>query len=108
MRFAIHMTDGQIEQWLDSRSYRGALRNTARIFAVAARDYGFIITNTSCWDTGFVTDGMFNPATRSKWLALGIPDDGSTSLLHGLFTSDNMWAVAPSEALSVGTVRTAP
>ncbi len=103
MRFAIHITDAQIEQWLNSRGYAGALRNTARIFAVAARDYGFIVTNTSCWDSGFVTDGMFNSTTRSKWLALGVPDDNSLSLLHGLFTQDELWAVAPSEALSVGS-----
>ncbi len=103
MRFAVHMTDGQITAWLDSRGYSGALRNTARIFAVAARDYGFIVTNTSCWDTGFITDGTFNPVTQVKWAALGIPADGNMTLLHGLFTADNMGTVAASEPLTVGT-----
>jgi hypothetical protein len=104
MRFAVHMSDTEIEQWLTARGYSGALRNTARIFAVAARDYGFIVTNTSCWDTGFVTDGTFNPVAKAKWASLGIPESGNISLLHGLFRADNLWAVSASEALSVGSV----
>ena len=108
MRFAIHMTDTQINQWLDGRQYTGQLRNTARVFAVAARDYGFIITNTSCWGAGFVTDGMFNPATRTKWMSLGIPDAGDDDLLGGLITADNLWATAASQALVLGSSVSSP
>ena len=103
MRFAIHVTDAQIDQWLNTRNFTPELRNTARIFAVALRDYGFIVTNTSCYDAGFITDGVFNPKTKAKWQALGVTNADDVSLVHGLITADNLWTVAPSEALSVGS-----
>ena len=103
IRFAVRVSDAQIESWLDSRGYAGVLRNTARVFAVAARDYGFVITNTSCWDAGFITDGVFNPATRKVWESLGVTDAADVSLLHGLFTATNLWAVVPSEPLPLGS-----
>ena len=74
-RFALNVTDAEIETWLDARGYTGAKRNTARIFAVAMREYGFIVAETGCAGrAGIETDGMLNADTRSTWIELGMSD----------------------------------
>jgi hypothetical protein len=93
-RFALHMSDQDIENWLNSRGYTGQLRVTAKAFAVALVNYGWFITDTSCYDAGFQVEGAANPDTAGAWRALGITGDGS-NLLDGLFTKDNVWTVAP-------------
>ncbi|MBK9264246.1 MAG: hypothetical protein IPM54_31145 [Polyangiaceae bacterium] len=50
----------EIETWLDGRGYTGRLRETARIFAVAVRDYGWFITDTAGTAT-FGVSGSANP-----------------------------------------------
>ncbi|MFN8053022.1 MAG: hypothetical protein U0Q22_16370 [Acidimicrobiales bacterium] len=103
MRFALNITDAQIESWLDSRGYTGAKRNTARIFAVAYRDYGWIISDTTCWDSSTAVEGVANPKARLRWAALGIvnPTSDGATLLDGLITSESqVRAIAsPSSAL---------
>jgi hypothetical protein len=91
MRFAIDLTDAEIDAWLDTRGYTGAKRSTARIFAVALRDYGWVISDTTCWDSSMAVEGVANPTARVRWNALGITNpvsDGST-LLQGLITSES-------------------
>ena len=64
---------------------------TARIFAVALRDYGWIISDTTCWDSSMAVEGVANPSARERWKALGITNpttDGAT-LLDGLITSES-------------------
>ncbi len=96
MRFALSISDTEIESWLDRRGYTGARRATARTFAVALRDYGWIIAETSCWGAAIETDGVMNPKSAATWKSLGI-DEGADSLglLHGLFTPTNIYVVNP-------------
>lgn len=97
MRFALDLTDTQINAWLDSRGYTGTTRNTARIFAVALRDYGWIIGETGCYGAAIETDGLIDPVSRAKWSALGIQDSSTVGqLLHGLFTQSAVYVVNPS------------
>ncbi len=98
MRFALDVTDGQIDTWLDSRGYAGAIRNTARVFAVALRDYGWIVAETGCWGMHFETDSVIGSSAR-KWAELGIPNDGTNypkgDLLAGLITPERIYVVEP-------------
>lgn len=93
-RYALDMTDTEIEAWLDSRGYTGALRNTARTFARALVNYGWFITDTSCYAADFQVAGAANPQTAAAWRALGITGDGR-DLLDGLITRERIWTVAP-------------
>ena len=103
MRFAINLTDAQIDAWLTSRGYTGAKRTTARIFAVALRDYGWIISDTTCWDSATAVEGVANPKARARWAQLGITNPASDggSLLSGLITSESQVTTleAPQSAL---------
>jgi hypothetical protein len=93
-RFALHMSDQDIENWLNSRGYTGQKRITAKAFAVALVNYGWFITDTSCYGAPFQVSGGSNPDTAAGWRALGITGDG-TDLLTGLITKDRIWTVAP-------------
>ncbi len=94
-RFALQVTDAQIDAWLDSRHYTGELRRTARIFAVALRDYGWFITDTSCYAAEFQVAGGSNPSAAAEWRQLGITGDGR-DLLSGLLTRDRIVAIEPA------------
>ena len=93
-RYALDMTESEIETWLDSRGYTGALRSTARTFARALVNYGWFITDTSCFAADFQVAGAANPQTAAAWRALGITGDGR-DLLYGLITRERVWTVAP-------------
>lgn len=92
--------DYDIEGWLDSRSYTDTLRDTARCFAVAIRDYGLIAKENGPGRAAIKCDG----STVSAWRDLGISDDGHT-LLYGLITSaDDLIVCAwPSTTLADGS-----
>ena len=113
-RFSLNITDAEIESWLISRGFTEPLKKTARIFAVAMREYGIIAAETGCGNRPAIeTDGMVNPATRTKWLALGLTDpspaqggydgdsDGKTDypsmdlLWNGLITKSRLRLVNP-------------
>lgn len=98
MRFVLNKTDAEIEAWLDSRSYVGAKRDTARIFAVALRDYGWIISDTTCWTSSMAVEGVANPSARARWRNLGITDpSGDGALLRGLIGSaDDVLVLKPN------------
>jgi len=106
MRFRLNITDSEISNWLDGRGFTGARRNTARVFAVALRDYGFYPgAETGCAQPHIETDGMQNPVTRQRWQALGISDSGfdqdgdrmadfpTKDLLYGLITEARLQVV---------------
>ena len=93
-RFALRMSDGEIDVWLNSRGYAGAKRATARAFAKALVDYGWFVTDTTCYGADFQVASGRNPVTAEKWRSLGITGDGR-DLLAGLFTKDRIWTVAP-------------
>lgn len=109
MRFALDITDADIESWLDERGYTGAKRNTARIFAVALRDYGFIIAETGCYGVSIEVDGFVNPDAAEIWRDLGIVDDGTAEqLLFGLFTEERIYVVEPPEPAAAVASNPAP
>ncbi len=94
-RIVIDDTDAQIDAWLDSRGYTGTLRQTARVFAVALRDYGLIESDTTKGPATITVEGGANPQTAAAWQALGITGDGST-LLDGLVTASNIEVLEPA------------
>ena len=106
MRFRITFTDAEIENWLNSKwpasviaqdPTLAATKRTARIFAVALRDYGWIVGDTTCYGAGFTVAGAANTAAKKQWADLGIKDGASQNLLSGLFTANNITALDPPE-----------
>lgn len=96
LRVALKITNAQIDAWLDRRGYTGELRSTARVFAVALREYGAIVSETACGNVGMQTDGLINGATKDTWNALGITDSTvGEKLLIGLITPGSLYAVKP-------------
>lgn len=98
MRFKITNTNEEIDAWIRSRPDLAAdslKARTARIFAVALRDYGFIPGDTTCNGAGFTIAGAANPRARQQWASLGIKDATSQNLLEGLFSDQNIIALNP-------------
>ena len=99
MRFKITSSDVDISNWINSRADLKAdarKAETARIFAVALREYGWIVGDTTCYGAGFTTAGAANPAAKKIWTEdLGLKDKTSQSLLDGLFTENNIVALDP-------------
>lgn len=85
-RLALRITDAEIGQWITRRGYTGALARTARCFAVALRDFGFVHGA----ETGVVwpmieTSGIRNPAEAALWRQAGLSTKAvAVSLLDGL------------------------
>jgi len=98
MRFKLVMTDAQLDTWINSRADLKAdpqKAKTARIFAVALRDYGWIPGDQTCYGAGITIAGSANPDAKAKWASLGIKDASSQNLLDGLFKADNIQALDP-------------
>jgi len=97
MRFALDISDADIEAWLDTKGYAEPLRTTARIFAVALREYGWIVAETGCFGLGIEVDGMINPAAKDIWTSLGVEDTPDAGwMLDGLFTEERIYVVNPT------------
>lgn len=98
MRFALDITDAQIETWLNERGYTAPLRDTARIFAVALRDYGMFVAETGCHGVTIETDGVLGPQ-RQTWERLGITPANSGyptgDILGGLMKHGRLYTVNP-------------
>ena len=100
MRFALDMTDSEIDAWLATKTdYSARKKQTARIFAVALRDYGWIVGDTTCWGAHFPLAGSANPVAKQRWADLGIVDASSQNLLDGLFRREKIYVVSPSTNL---------
>jgi hypothetical protein len=91
-RFSLDLTDAEIEAWLDSRGYTGTLRKTARTIAVALREYGWFLGDSSPTSASWIFDT--SPTARQQWKAMGVPGDGK-SLLRGLVKPTNIRSWAP-------------
>jgi len=101
-RFALRMTDTEIDLWLNSLPKELTLRtrDTARIIAVALRDYGWFITETS-------PANLFHFESRvtaeKDWLNLGFEfkkvrrNEFPRDLMDSLLTSERIVAIAPSD-----------
>ena len=124
MRFALNITNGDIDAWLLSRQTTARSKNdsswdldkpkskTARVFAVALRDYGAVSAETGGNGIGIETDGLEGPQAAT-WKTLGIEKDPTAyccttgddnfnrfnypnrDLLDGLITKDRLYVVNP-------------
>jgi hypothetical protein len=94
-RLVIDLSDQEIDAWLDARGYTGELRRTARIFAVALRDYGLIQTSSTGGGAIVQVAGARNPATAQAWRDLGIVGTGG-DLLAGLFVQSRLRVLEPA------------
>jgi hypothetical protein len=113
MRFRLTLTDAEIETWLNSRAASDPeygvgkpKRNTAKIFAVALRDYGWHVGDTTCFGNGFTTAGAANPMARVQWEKLGIKDASSQNLLMGLVKENTIVALEPPTVTCVDGSKT--
>lgn len=103
MRFALNVTNAQIDSWIASlpAELSAQTKRSARIIAVALRDYGWFIT-----DTGGNTKWQFEDrkSAGAEWDALGLGVDKRIGtkkypkdLLDGLLQRDRVYAIVPSD-----------
>lgn len=100
MRFAINITDAQIESWIQSQAKftnDAKKANTARIFARALRDYGFMAVDTGGARAGLQLAGSANPIARQQWASVGMDSDDDQFILEGLITKTNLYVVNPPQ-----------
>ena len=98
MRFAIDMTDSQIEAWINSRANLKSnprRSETARIFARAIRDYGLMIVDTNGARPDIQSSGGVNPDSGAMWKNLAMGPEYSDDLLTGLVNKNNLYVVDP-------------
>jgi hypothetical protein len=106
MRFALDMTDEEVDQWVRSlpAAIPEGMRRFARIIAIALRDYGWFITDSS---GGAHLKFEAVESALADWQTLGVlpsvrdPDRPLLTfprrLLTGLFTVDRIYALVPSD-----------
>lgn len=99
MRFALAITDANIEAWLAQRGFIGPKKNTARIFAACLREYGAVVAETGGWGVGIECESISSPGASEKYKSLGLLNEGETSanpsgdLLHGLLSYGSLYVV---------------
>ncbi|MGX2040731.1 hypothetical protein ACWJKU_11455 [Methylocaldum sp. MU1018] len=101
-RFALNITDAEIDAWVQSlpSQLSDQTRRAARIIAVAMRDYGWFVTDTS---GGAHFQFEDNATAQSKWAAVGLAPRSigwknyPTDLLDGLITKERIYAIAPGD-----------
>jgi hypothetical protein len=98
MRFALHVTDEEIEEWVATLPAR--VRKSARVIGTALRDYGWFITDTS----GSAKIQLESCVTAGDaWKALCLTEfeeQGKTyprDLLDGLMRRERIYAIVPSD-----------
>jgi hypothetical protein len=110
MRFAIEVTDDEIETWISSLPavLDKKTRQSAKVIARTLRDYGWFITDTSGRAHLQFEDRR---SAGAEWDALGlgrIPDPPPQwlskkrypdNLLDGLVTEERIYALAPADAV---------
>lgn len=102
MRFALRVTDEEIEQWITSlpKEFDQSTRYSAKVIAVALRDYGWIITDNS---GGAFFQFEYEGTAGDKWKALGLGSkkirnkEYPQDLLDGLITQERIYAVVSSD-----------
>lgn len=100
MRFALDISNAEIENWIRSRpdlqgKENETKANTARVFAKALRDYGWMPVDTTGYGSGIQVAGAMSSDAKRKWESLGITNEKDNGLLYGLFTKDNIYVVDP-------------
>ncbi|MEZ5322804.1 MAG: hypothetical protein R2698_12165 [Microthrixaceae bacterium] len=94
-RWVVDISDAEIDQWLDGRGFTGRLRETARVFAVALRDFGSIQTETSSGPATWQAAGGADRDTAAGWRELGLTQTVADTLLDGLVTRDRIRVLEP-------------
>lgn len=94
-RWVVAVTDAEIDGWLDERGYTGRLRETARIFAVALRDFGSIQTDTTGGPATWQVAGGADKETAAAWRELGLTQEVAETLLDGLVTRERIRVLEP-------------
>jgi hypothetical protein len=94
MRFALDVTDAQIESWVATKP--AAYQKLARTVARALRDYGWFVTDTS-GAAHFQFEAQ--ASADALWKAQGIDPASSTAenLLDGLITQSRIYTIVPSD-----------
>jgi hypothetical protein len=100
-RFALNVTDAQINAWVARlpAQLSAQTRRSAKIIAIALRNYGWFITDSAGGAHFQFEDRV---SAGSKWTALGLNEQVinyktyPTDLLDGLLTETNIYAVVPS------------
>lgn len=98
MRFGLNMTYEQIDRWIQSRPdlvSNPRRAKTARIIAVAMKDYGLLVADTNGARVGLQMAGGANPDNAKKWTDLGLGPNEKDNLLDGLVTASNLYVVDP-------------
>jgi hypothetical protein len=102
-RFALNVTDAEITTWINSfpsdLPNRTTAQNTARIMAVALRDYGWFVSDSSGGGAmGFQIEG--SGSAESQWVSLGFGDFSSSNgkiyprdFFDGLFSPLKIYAI---------------
>lgn len=94
MRFALDVTDAQIETYVATKP--AAYQKLARAMAKALRDYGWFITDTS-GSAGFQMEAV--NSAGALWRAQGIDPASTTArdLMDGLISQSRIYALVPSD-----------
>lgn len=98
MRFALDIDDAYIENWINSRpnlKSNARKAETARIFARAIRDYGFIVADSGGDGAGVQMAGALDNNTRELWRQAGLESYDDYNLLEGLIKQDKLYVVEP-------------
>jgi hypothetical protein len=102
MRFALAVTDEEIEAWVDAlpAELPDSTRDSAFVIAVALRDYGWFVTDTSGAAHLQFEDRL---TAAAEWVALGLDEQSAggkeypRDLLDGLITEERIYAIVPSD-----------
>ena len=110
-RFALNIDDAYINNWIKARGYTGQQAQTAKVFAEALRDYGWIVADTTTYTASFGASGSDNPVTATLWKSLLTNASGKTTdgldLMEGLIQKNNLYVVAlPTNQCADGTTST--
>jgi hypothetical protein len=102
MRFAIEVTDNEIDEWIESLpdELPEKAKKAAKTIAIALRDYGWFIT-----DSSGAAHLQFEDRTTAgkKWDKLGLyrieinGKEYPRDLLDGLITEDKIYVLVPSD-----------
>lgn len=96
MRFALNVTDSDIDTWINSRADLVAnprKAETARIIARALKDYGWMIVDTSGAGSTFQASTALSAKNKTIWNQLGVTQESDDNILSGLFTDKNIYVL---------------
>lgn len=94
MRFALNITDAQIESYVKSKPSKYA--QFCRTVATALREYGWFITDTS-GGCHFQIEDIHSAGDLWSALGLDVASNELRDILDGLITKDKIYTLVPSD-----------